>query len=101
MIALALVVIFLAAVIWIARPLARPPGDPSVDRSEPAQELEARYEGLLLALQDLDFELQTGKLSPEDHAGMRQRIQHEAVQLLRRLDEARSDSVKHQRIAGR
>jgi hypothetical protein len=51
-----------------------------------AEELHSRHRQLLLALQDLDFEQQTGKLSPEDHQAMRQRLQGEAVAVLQELE---------------
>ncbi len=85
---LGLSLILLAAIAWTLMPLWRQPGEMPQGPSD-ADQLEASHRQLLLALQDLDFELQTGKLSPEDHRTMRRRLQGEAVAVLQKLEQAR------------
>ncbi len=85
---LGLSLILLAATAWILLPLWRQRGE-MPQRPSDADQLEASHRQLLLALQDLDFELQTGKLSPEDHQTMRQRLQGEAVAVLQHLEQVR------------
>lgn len=89
MILLGLSLILLSATAWVLMPLWRPMSEMPQGREE-AAELEARQHQLLLALQDLDFEMQTGKLSPEDHQSMRRRLQGEAVAVLQELEQVRS-----------
>jgi hypothetical protein len=86
MVILFLTLILLASTVWVLLPLRRRQEEAVVQTGE-RDDLEARHRHLLFALQDLDFELQTGKLSPEDHQAMRQRVQAEAVEVLRRLEE--------------
>ncbi len=85
---LGLSLILLAAIAWILMPLWRQPGEMPQGPSD-ADQLEHSHRQLLLALQDLDFELQTGKLSPEDHRTMRRRLQGEAVAVLQKLEQVR------------
>ena len=85
---LALSVILLAGTAWTLAPLWGQQGEmPQAPTS--ADELQSRHRQLLLALQDLDFELQTGKLSDEDHQTMRRRLQGEAITVLQELDRLR------------
>ena len=85
---LALIVLIAAVAIWVLLPLASSPRADPLAVPDEAAELEARREQLLLALQDLDFEMQTGKLSAEDHATLRARLQAEAVEVMRLLEES-------------
>jgi hypothetical protein len=85
---LGLSLILLAAVAWILVPLWRQRNEMPQGPNE-ADEIEASHRQLLLALQDLDFEFQTGKLSPEDHQTMRHRLQGEAVAVLQKLEQLR------------
>ena len=85
---LGLSLILLAAIAWTLVPLWRQRGEMPQGPSD-ADQLEAGHRQLLLALQDLDFELQTGKLSPEDHRTMRRRLQDEAVAVLQKLEQVR------------
>jgi len=82
---LGLSLILLAATAWTLMPLWRNSGE-MPQGPDDADELKARHRQVLLALQDLDFELQTGKLSPEDHETMRRRLQGEAVTVLQALE---------------
>ena len=89
MIPLALILVTTAIAVWVLLPLGRAPDADPLARPDELGELEARHRSLLFELQDVDFELQTGKLSREDHAALRARLQTEAVEVIRRLDEAR------------
>jgi ribosomal protein L29 len=81
-----LTLIFIVLTAWILLPLRGPAGPEIQNRAQDTEELEARRRQLVLSLQDLDFELQTGKLSPEDHRAMRRRVQAEAIEVLRQLE---------------
>ncbi len=81
------------AAAWILVPLWRNPAEVPIASGE-RDDLDARHRQLLLSLQDLDFELQTGKLSPEDHQLMRGRIQSDAVGVLQKLEELTPDRTQ-------
>lgn len=49
-------------------------------------ELEARREALYVALKDLEFDHEMGKLSADDYAALRERYTVQAVAVLQRLD---------------
>jgi len=91
MMLLDLVVICLMAiglVVWVGEPLLRrvasPPHGPVDDDS--AERLGLQKEMLYVALRDLDFDFQTGKVDQKDYAELRQQLEAEAVQTLRQLD---------------
>jgi hypothetical protein len=50
-------------------------------------ELLAEKETIYAAIQELDFDLKSGKLSAEDHQALRQRHEAQAAGVLRRIDE--------------
>lgn len=93
MIALGLSLILLLAAVWILAPLRRPMGEMPQGAGD-ADDLESRHRQVLLGLQDLDFELETGKLSPEDHQTMRRRLQGEAVKVLQDLEHLRDQDPR-------
>lgn len=72
---------------------------------EPSPELEdllAEKETVYAAIQELDFDLRSGKLSEEDHHGLRQRYEERAAILLRAIDDLQpassaSDAAKKPR----
>lgn len=76
-----------AVLLWIGLPLWR--GRVAV-KTEPVasalQDLLFQKENLLAAARDLDFDLETDKLSPEDHRLLRERCQVEAVAVMERLE---------------
>jgi len=84
-----LILIVVAAVAWVALPLREPPREDPHAVADEIAELEVRHQQLLAALQDADFELQTGKLSEADHRDLRERLRAEAVAVLRRQDQLR------------
>ncbi len=54
---------------------------------EDLAELLAEKETIYAAIQELDFDLKSGKLSPEDHGALRQRHEAQAATVLKRIDE--------------
>jgi flagellar basal body-associated protein FliL len=85
-------VIAVAAAAFVAAPLffgagrtVRPAGD-----RQPSWELEellAEKETVYAAIQELDFDLKSGKLSAEDHHGLRQRYEERAAVILKAVDD--------------
>jgi len=56
-------------------------------RAEAVRDLQAEKETILAAIQELDFDFKSGKLSAEDHRALRVRHEAQAAALLQRLDE--------------
>jgi hypothetical protein len=78
----------LGLVILVAEPLVRPPAPWQSGNDEPELErLALQKETLYTAIRDLDFDYQTGKVDQGDYAELRQHLEGEALQVLRRLDE--------------
>ena len=78
-----------AAVFVITGPLRRPPPgerEPE-DRGEAA--LEAAKEAKYREIRDAELDRRTGKLSEEDWRDLDAQLRAEAVEILRRLDQAR------------
>jgi hypothetical protein len=77
-----------AAVFVITGPLRRPPGEPDPeDRGEAA--LEAAKEAKYREIRDAELDRRTGKLSEDDWRALDAQLRAEAVEILRRLDQAR------------
>ncbi len=77
------------AVVAVGYPLvygARRRAMPVVEGERQRAELEARREALYAALKDLEFDHETGKLSAEDYAVLRERYTVQAVTVLQQLD---------------
>lgn len=85
------VILFMALglVILVAEPLLRstPPTRPVDDDEPEVERLALHKETLYTAIHDLDFDYQTGKVDQRDYAELRQHLEDEALQVLRRLDE--------------
>ena len=85
--------IALVAVAFVAAPLflgtgREPGGQPGREQmSLELQDLLAEKETIYAAIQELDFDLASGKLSPDDHQGLRQRHEERAAILLKTIDE--------------
>ena len=94
---LILILLIGATVAWIVLPLREPPREDPHAAADEIAELEVRHQQLLAAIQDADFELQTGKLSEEDHRVLRERLRAEAVAVIRRQDEIRPAAVAARR----
>jgi hypothetical protein len=78
-----------AAVLVISAPLRRPPAEREPDdRGEAA--LEAAKEAKYREIRDAELDRRTGKLSDEDWRALDAQLRAEAVEILRRLDDASS-----------
>jgi hypothetical protein len=92
--------IAMAVVAFVAAPFffggdheARSAGDSDLASVE-FQDLLAEKETLYAAIQELDFDLQSGKLSTEDHRALRQRQEERAAVLLQQIDAAQGTVAK-------
>ena len=84
--------IAVAAAAFVAAPLffgtgraSRPSGDRQL--SAELEELLAEKETVYAAIQELDFDLKSGKLSAEDHHDLRQRYEERAAVILKAVDD--------------
>lgn len=77
-----------AVLLFVTYPLWRGPAeaDTAPDRTA-LRDLLSRKEVLLATVRELDFDLQTGKLSPADHRDLRARCKGEAVGVMDRLEQ--------------
>ena len=86
------VVIFLigiALVVFVGQPLVMrisPPPSPD-EVGQNLERLSVQKETLYMAIHDLDFDFQTSKVDHEDYTAMRQRLEAEAIQVLRQIDQ--------------
>lgn len=91
------VVVAVAAIALVARPLWRGPSREREPFDEPAAPEETRKGVALLALREIDFDRETGKLSDQDYERLKTAYTAEAVAALR-LEEGRAarapDSVE-------
>ena len=78
----------IALVVFVGQPLViRIPPPPSPDEvGQDLERLSVQKETLYTAIHDLDFDFQTGKVDHEDYTAMRQRLESEAIQVLRQID---------------
>jgi hypothetical protein len=84
---LLLLAVLAFAVLVVSAPLRRPPGpDDPTDAGVPA--LEAAKEAKYREIRDAELDRRTGKLSDEDWRALDAQLRAEAVEILRRLDEA-------------
>lgn len=70
------------------------------EASEAVAELLAEKETIYAAIQELDFDLESGKLSPEDHEALRQRHEAQAAEVLRRVDELQEAARQAEKSRG-
>jgi hypothetical protein len=79
-------VAFVAAPFFLGA--ARTAGDGAGEgqESEALQELLAEKETVYAAIQELDFDWKSGKLSAEDHQSLRQRYEERAALILQQID---------------
>jgi len=90
--------IALAAVAFVAAPLffgARQVAGVTAGDGHTSLELEnllAEKETVYAAIQELDFDFKAGKLSAEDHHGLRQRYEERAAVLLKTIDDLQPTS---------
>jgi len=81
------VVAFVAAPFFLLTGHSSRPAASSPEPSEALQELAAEKENLYAAIQELDFDQKSGKLSGEDHTILRRRYEAQAAVILKRIDE--------------
>jgi len=90
--------IALAAVAFVAAPLFfgdRQAATVTPGEGQASLELEdllAEKETVYAAIQELDFDFKAGKLSAEDHHGLRQRYEERAAVLLKTIDDLQPTS---------
>ena len=54
--------------------------------SDEYKHLLVRKDEVLLSIKELEFDLETGKLSDFDYASMKEKLQHEAVNILEKIE---------------
>jgi len=85
--------IAVVVVAFVVAPLFLLAGRPSEaetkgsDTSDGLADLLAEKETIYAAIQELDFDLKSGKLSAEDHGALRLRHEAQAAAVLKRIDE--------------
>jgi hypothetical protein len=87
-----LVVAFVAAPFFLLAGRSSEGAAKVPDASDSLQDLLAEKETIYAAIQELDFDLKSGKLSPEDHLALRQRHEAQAAAVLKRIDEVQNAS---------
>lgn len=88
---LAFLIIAASFVVW---PLII--GRESSHRKTPSQleKLQAEREAVLIAIRDLDFDYQTGKLIEQDYTTQRESLVQRGVELLKQIDTLESDAIE-------
>jgi hypothetical protein len=90
-----LALILLVLVAFIATPLWRGERTPQVEDSERLRarvaELEARKEAKYREIRDAELDRSAGKLDGADYESVDGELRREAVEILKRLDEAEAD----------
>ena len=81
------VVAFVAAPFFLLPGPSQKEAPEDLDTSEDLADLLAEKETIYAAIQELDFDLKSGKLSPEDHEALSRRHEAQAVAVLKRIDE--------------
>jgi len=89
--ALGLAAVAVAAILFVAWPLIRPPSateiEPEVDaRERLLAELRERRDAAYAALRELEVEQRTGKLTDEDYAASKAALRAEAIDALREIE---------------
>src|SRR5258706_6526958 len=83
----------LALILWPL--LAQPKIKDNLDAgAQSISQLQAQRETILLALRDLDFDKQTGKLNPADYNAQRERLVQSGVEILKQIDALQSTMIE-------
>ena len=84
-----MVLIAAGLVIFIGEPLVRRHTRETLDSAQDqvVEQLTLQKETLYTAIRDLDFDYHTGKVDEHDFTELRSRLENEAIDLLRALDE--------------
>jgi hypothetical protein len=80
-------VLSLAALAYVVWPLLKPGPAPIMVEDDRLTELLARKDALLVAIKELEFDYQVGKLSEEDYQLLDQRLRRQAVGLLQQIEQ--------------
>lgn len=83
-----------ASTVWVLQPIFRAEAAPSSRVDPTALRLQERRDQLVLALAELDFERDAGKLAEAEHREIRGRLLVEAAEVTRALDERGSAPPK-------
>jgi hypothetical protein len=81
------VVAFVAAPFFLMTPRPLKPAAKDPDASDALADLQAEKETVYAAIQELEFDFKSGKLSAEDHQMLRRRQEEHAATVLKRIDE--------------
>jgi hypothetical protein len=90
--AVLVVILGLAALVFVLRPLRRGPVRDEAETPQLIQEAEERKDSALLAIIDIEEERSVGKLSDADFDSLRSQYEIEALRALRELDELGAES---------
>jgi hypothetical protein len=66
----------------------------SVSPMSRISQLQADREAILIAVRDLDFDYQTGKLSEDDYLTQRENLMGRGVEILRQIDAEQSAAIE-------
>ena len=86
------VVAFVAAPFFLSADSSARAAEETGLPSPELQELMDEKETVYAAIQELDFDFKSGKLSAEDHQSLRQRYEDRAAMLLKTIDERKEPS---------
>jgi len=78
----------LLAIGYVVWPLLYPQWSVVLSEDHPLTELLARKDGLLLAIKELEFDYHTGKLTEADFEHLNQRLRHQAMTILHRIEQS-------------
>ena len=97
------VVAFVAAPFFLLTGRASEIAPKNPDAPEALRDLLAEKETIYAAIQELDFDFKSGKLSAEDHQALRRRHEAQAAAVLKRIDEmqGKPDEAERPRNARR
>jgi hypothetical protein len=88
-----LVVAFVVAPFFLLMGRSSEPVSKDPDAPDALRELLEEKETIYAAIQELDFDFKSGKLSAEDHQTLRQRHEAQAAGVLRRIDELQQAAI--------
>jgi len=96
-----LAVAFIAAPFFLVtqRTAGTQRGGAEAERAAALQDLQAEKETIYEAIQELDFDFKSGKLSAEDHEALRLRHEAQAAAVLQRIDELEGAAAEKPRHA--
>ena len=91
------VVAFVAAPFFLLTSRSAEVAPKNPDAPEALRDLLAEKETIYAAIQELDFDFKSGKLSTEDHQVLRRRHEAQAATVLKRIDELQGKSGEAER----